>query len=95
MTLRPTAHPSRRAALAALVIGFLIHTVIALVVWRTWGVIGRGNVISWIDFPVCLAYVHLDGKPLLAWSLAAGGLQWGVIAALLSLWLGSTVRERV
>jgi hypothetical protein len=86
--------PSRRAALSALIVGFLLHTVTALVVWRTWGVLGRGIVISWIDFPVCLACVHLDGVPLLTWSLVAGGLQWGVIAALLSLWLGSTVRER-
>lgn len=92
MTLR---RPSRRAGLAALIIGCLLHTVTALAVWRTWGTFGRGNVIAWIDFPVSLAYVHLDGGPLLTWSLIAGGLQWGVITALLSLWLGSTARERV
>ena len=90
-----TPTPSRRAAVSAFIVGFLLHTVTALLVWRTWGLLGRGNVIAWIDFPVCLAYVHLDGVPLLTWSLVAGGLQWGVIAALLSLWLGSTVRERV
>jgi hypothetical protein len=44
------------------------------------------------DFPFSLAYLHLDGAPLLTWSLLAGGLQCAVIAALLSLWLGSTVR---
>lgn len=92
MTLR---RPPRRAALAALIIGFLLHTVTALAVWRTWGTLGRGNVLAWVDFPVSLAYVHLDGGPLLTCSLIAGGLQWGVITALLSLWLGSTARERV
>jgi hypothetical protein len=92
MTLR---RRTRRAGLAALIIGCLLHTVTALAVWRTWGTLGRGNVLAWIDFPVSLAYVHLDGGPLLACSLIAGGLQWGVITALLSLWLGSTARERV
>lgn len=92
MTLR---RRTRRAGLAALIIGFLLHTVTALAVWRTWGTFGRGNVLAWIDFPVSLAYVHLDGGPLLTCSLIAGGLQWGVITALLSLWLGSTARERV
>ena len=62
MTMR---RPSRRAALAALIIGYLLHTVTALAVWRTWGTFGRGNVLAWIDFPVSLAYVHLDGGPLL------------------------------
>jgi hypothetical protein len=85
--------PSRRAALAALIIGFLLHTVTALAVWRSWGLFGRANVLSWIDFPVSLLYLHLDGTPFLAWSLTAGGLQWAVITALLTLWLGSTARE--
>jgi len=87
--------PSRRAALAAFIVGSLLHTLTVVIVWRTWGTLGRGNVIAWVDFPISLAYLHLDGAPLLTWSLAAGGLQWGVITALLSLWLGSTVRERV
>src|SRR6185295_15166832 len=46
MTLRP----SRRAAVAASIVGFLLHTVTAILVWRTWGAFGRGNVIAWIDF---------------------------------------------
>jgi hypothetical protein len=86
--------PSRRAAVAALILGFLIHAVVALVVWRTWGYFGRGNVLAWVDFPVSLAFLHLDDTPFLLWSLVAGGLQWGAIAALLSLWLGRTVRGR-
>ena len=84
--------PSRRAARTALILGFLIHAVIALLVWWTWGSFGRGNVLAWIDLPVSLAFLHLDGTPLLFWSVLAGGFQWGAIAALLSLWLGRTVR---
>jgi hypothetical protein len=90
-----TTKPWRRAAAAAAIVGFLLHTVAALLVWRTWGSLGRGNVVAWIDFPASLAYMHLDGVPLLSWSLLAGGLQWAAIAALLSLWLGSTVRGRI
>jgi hypothetical protein len=90
MTLRP----SGRASIAALILGFASHTVTALIVWRNWGTLGRGNVLSLIDLPVSFLYLHLDGRPLLYWSLAAGGLQWAVIAALLSLWLGKTVRSR-
>jgi ABC-type Mn2+/Zn2+ transport system permease subunit len=86
--------PSRRAALVALILGFLIHAVTAFIVWRTWGYFGRGNALAVIDFPVSLAFLHLDDTPFLLWSLVAGGLQWGVIAALLSLWLGRTVRGR-
>ncbi|HEX9942004.1 MAG TPA: hypothetical protein VGG03_08310 [Thermoanaerobaculia bacterium] len=88
-----TLRPSGRAGVAALIIGFLLHTVTALAVWRTWGLFGRGNVLAWIDFPISLAYLHLDGTPLLAWSLLAGGFQWAAIAALLTLWLGRTVRR--
>ncbi len=86
--------PSRRAALVALILGFLIHAVVALIVWCTWGEFGRGNALSWIDFPISLVFLHLDDTPFLLWSLIAGGLQWGIIAALLSLWLGRTVRGR-
>jgi hypothetical protein len=84
--------PSSRAARLALIIGFLLHAIAALTTWWTWSSFGRGNVLAWIDFPVSLLFLHLDGRPLLLWSLLAGGLQWGVIAALLSLFLGRTVR---
>jgi hypothetical protein len=85
--------PSRRAALVAMAIGFALHTVTALWTWRTWGTFGRGNVVAWMDFPVSLVYLHLDGEALLAWSLLAGGLQWAVIAAILTLLLGRSVRR--
>jgi hypothetical protein len=83
-------HPNR----AAMIAGFLLHTVTVLGVWKTWGEFGRGNVLAWIDFPVSLAFMHLDGRPLLLWSLAAGGVQWAVIAALLTLSLGWAARAR-
>ena len=86
--------PSGRAAVAALILGFVLHAITALAVWRTWGILGRGIALSWIDFPVSFLYAHLDGRPFLYWSLTAGGLQWALIAALLSVWLGKTVRSR-
>jgi hypothetical protein len=87
-------HPSGRAALKAALAVLALHTVIALGVWKTWGEFGRGNVIAWIDFPVSLAYLHLDGPPLLRWSLGAGGLQWAAIAWLLTMSLGWAARAR-
>jgi phosphoglycerol transferase MdoB-like AlkP superfamily enzyme len=90
MTLRPSGRAAFKAALAA----FVLHTVVALGVWKTWGEFGRGNVIAWVDFPTSLAYLHLDGTPMLLWSLAAGGLQWAAIAWLLTLSLGWATRAR-
>jgi hypothetical protein len=89
-----TMRPSRRAMITAAVTGFLLHTVMTLWVWRTWGYFGRGNVIAWMDFPTSLAYLHLEGTPMLTWSLVAGGLQWAGIAALLTFVLGRTLRRR-
>lgn len=86
--------PSRRAALVALVIGLLLHTATALWTWKTWGDFGRGDLVMWMDFPASLIYMHLDGPPLLHWSLVAGGLQWAAIAAGLTLLLGRTARRR-
>ena len=75
-------------------IGIVLHTLTVLWIWRTWGSFGRGNVISWLDFPASLGYMHLDGSRLLVWSLAAGGLQWGIIGALLALLVGRAARRR-
>ncbi len=83
-------HPNR----AAMIAGFLLHTATVLGVWKSWGEFGRGNVLAWIDFPVSLAFLHLDGRSLLLWSLAAGGLQWAVGAGLLTLFLGWAARAR-
>lgn len=85
---------SRRAATRAAVIGFVLHTVTVLWVWITWGLFGRGIVLSWLDAPASITYMHLDGPALLAVSLLVGGLQWAAIGALLSLLVGRAVRRR-
>ena len=86
--------PSRRAVLAAVIIGVILHTVTALSVWQSWGYFGRANVLTWMDFPVSITYADLEGDALLGWSLVIGGLQWAAIAALLTLWVGSTTHRR-
>jgi hypothetical protein len=89
-----TPRPVRHAVRTALIFGVLLHTATALGVWATWGEFGRGNVLAWIDFPASLAFLHLDGTPMLLWSLVAGGLQWAIIAALLAFFLGWAARAR-
>lgn len=86
--------PSRRAVLAAAILGAIFHTLTVLSVWQSWDYFGRANLVTWMDFPVSLTFLHLDGNPMLAWSLVAGGLQWAAIAALLTVWLGSTLPRR-
>ena len=93
ITPRPP-RPVRHAVRTALIFGVLLHTATALGVWATWGEFGRGNVLAWIDFPASLAFLHLDGTPMLLWSLVAGGLQWAIIAALLAFSLGWAARAR-
>lgn len=83
--------PSRRAVLAAVILGAVLHTLTALSVWQSWDYFGRANVLTWMDFPVSLAFLDLDGARMLSWSLVAGGLQWAAIAALLTIWIGSTL----
>jgi hypothetical protein len=88
------SRPVRHAVRTAVLFGVLLHSVAIFAVWKTWGAFGRGNLLAWIDFPASLAFLHLDGTPLLLWSLAAGGLQWAIIAALLSFFLGRAARGR-
>jgi hypothetical protein len=87
---RPLHHAVRTAVL----LGLLLHSVAIFTVWKTWGAFGRGNLLAWIDFPTSLAFLHLDGTPLLLCSLAAGGLQWAILAGLLSFFLGRAARGR-
>jgi hypothetical protein len=86
--------PSRRAVLAAVILAVVLHTLTALSVWESWDYFGRAGLLTWMDFPVSLAFLHLDGAPMLTWSLVAGGLQWAAIAALLTIWVGSTLHRR-
>lgn len=90
MSLRP----SRRAMAGAALAGLLLHTVTILWVWQTSDYFDRSLVVTWADFPASLAYLHLEGKPMLLWSLVAGGLQWAGIAALLTFLLGRTLKAR-
>jgi hypothetical protein len=79
---------------AAVAIGVVLHTLTVLWVWETWGYFGRGNVLAWLDFPVSLAYLQLDGDPLLFLSFLAGGAQWALIAAGLTWLVGLSARRR-
>ncbi len=84
----------RRVPVASLIIGFVLHTVTILWVWRTWGYFGRANVLAWIDFPASLTYLHVEGDAMLSWSLIVGGLQWAAFTAGLSLLIGRVARQR-
>jgi hypothetical protein len=86
--------PSWRAVLMAVIAGLVLHTITALSVWQSWGYLGRANVLTLMDLPVSLTFLHLDGAALLSSSLIAGGLQWAGIAALLTVWVGSTTHRR-
>ena len=85
--------PSRRAITRAAAIGLVLHTLTALWLWWRWDVFDRGNAIALLDLPASFIYMHLDGPPLLTWSLLAGGLQWGAFAALVALLLGRAARR--
>lgn len=86
--------PTKLALVHAALAGLVLHTVTVLWVWRSWGDFGRSMVVTWIDFPVSFAYMHLDGGEMVTWSLIAGGLQWAAIAALLTYVLGRSLRWR-
>lgn len=75
-----------------MVVAVALHSLTVLWAWRTWGTFGRGNVLAWLDFPVSLAYLQLNGEPLLFWSLVAGALQWAAIAAILTWVVGKSAR---
>ena len=85
---------SRRAVTRAAAIGVVLHTFTVLWVWWRWDVFERGIVIALLDLPGSFGYMHLDGRPLLIWSLVAGGLQWGALAALLAVLVGRAARGR-
>lgn len=84
----------RRAVVGAFSAGVALHALAVAVTWSSKGAFVRGGIVAWMDFPVSLAYLGLTGRSLLAASLSAGGLQWGVFAALLAYWLGSSVRNQ-
>jgi hypothetical protein len=89
----PARDSSWRGAWFALAGSLLLHTCAVLWVWHSWTSFGRSGVLAWIDFPVSLAYLRLRGGAKLAWSLAVGGLQWGLVGAALSLLIGTSARR--
>ena len=82
-------HPVGKVALLAVA----LHTLAVLWIWRSWGVLGRGTILAWLDFPVSLAWLQLEGRALLLCSLAVGGLQWAVIGAALTWGVGRALRR--
>jgi hypothetical protein len=95
-TTRPAplaASRGRRAVLHAVVAVLVLHTVFVLWVWNSWGEFGRGTVLVWMDFPASLLYLERADAPFLAGSLLAGGLQWTLLAALLTWTLGRSARR--
>jgi hypothetical protein len=89
MALSIEGRAMRNAALVVVV----LHTLTALWVWRSWGEFGRGTVLVWMDFPVSFAYLHLPDPQFLAGSLLLGGIQWALVAALLTYLLGRSTRR--
>jgi hypothetical protein len=84
--------PGRRAALIAAAACFLLHAATLLWTWRGWGLLGRRNVLTWVDFPISLAYLARAPGELLLWSLLLGGLQWALLGGLLTLLIGRSAR---
>ncbi len=72
---------------------FLLHTLSVAWVWRSWGSFGRGNLLTWMDFPASLAFLQLTGRELLLGSFLLGGLEWGLAGLFLTWILGRAVRR--
>jgi hypothetical protein len=90
---RARGRPAWRPAAFAFAASLLLHAAAVLWVWLSWRGFGRGGVLAWIDFPSSLFYLQLRGGAKLAWSLLAGGLQWGILGAGLSLLVGRSARR--
>jgi hypothetical protein len=72
---------------------FVLHGLAVLWLWHSWRRFGRGGVLAWIDFPSSLAFLRLRGGARLVWSVLAGGAQWALLGAGLSLLVGSSARQ--
>jgi hypothetical protein len=87
-----SARLGRRAVLRAAAIVVLLHTLVAIWVWNSWGQFGRDTILVWMDFPASLVYLDRADATFLAGSLLLGGLQWSLVAALLTWILGRSAR---
>lgn len=89
---RRPATRARKAVLHAVVAVLILHSLFAVWVWNSWGQFGRDTVLVWMDFPAALIYLDRADATFLAGSLVLGGLQWALIAALLTWILGRSAR---
>jgi hypothetical protein len=87
------ARRPRGPILIASACSFVLHGLAVLWLWHSWRGFGRGGVLAWIDFPTSLAFLRLRGGARLAWSVLAGGAQWALLGAGLSLLVGSSARQ--
>lgn len=86
--------PRGRAVGATAVGAVFLHTVAVLSIWASWGPGVRSGWLLWMDLPVSLLFAEARGGAVLAWSLALGGLWWGVLGALLSALVGVLAGRR-
>ncbi|HUO86297.1 MAG TPA: hypothetical protein VM617_02815 [Thermoanaerobaculia bacterium] len=70
-----------------------LHTLAVLWTWASGSPGLRSGWLVWLDLPISLAYLHVMGEQLLAWSLFAGGLQWAATGALLACLVGWAARR--
>lgn len=68
--------------------GLILHTVAVLAVWQGWAGGSRGLWLTWMDFPLSLAWLGARGRELLVWTLCVGGLWWGLLTAGLVFFVG-------
>lgn len=83
----------KRSVIRAAVAALLLHALAAAWAWNRWGRLGRGTVITWMDFPSSLLFLDRTGDTFLVASLLLGGLQWALIAALLTWSLGRAAQR--
>jgi hypothetical protein len=83
----------KRSVIRAAVAAYLLHALAAAWAWSRWGRLGRGTVITWVDFPSSLLFLDRTDHAFLLASLLLGGLQWTLVAALLTWSLGRAMRR--
>ena len=80
--------------MAAAVTAVVLHSLTVFWVWRSWGYLGRANLLVWMDFPVSLVFLDWESRRMLTASLLLGGLQWAVIGYLAAALVGRSLRRK-
>jgi hypothetical protein len=89
-TMAEAAYVSPRAPIKrSFLAGFVLHTIALAWLWGRYAAGARGSLLVWIDLPWSLLWLGASGRGLLAWSLLAGGLWWGLLGALFARLLGA------